>query len=221
MEGSPAYRLRSTKCFDSGADTPAPGVGSSRISGNQQLSELASMYMAMARCCISRLALPSAYVILLILAPVVVGGQLAKVPDSQLALSVNPSSVVIKVGDNATVTLTLTTNEILREACFGEQGFPDSGFVLAFIPQCVVTREGPSTAELVVEATPAAAPQNFTALILAGIGNQTASAPLTVTVVPAIPPWIPWMGILLFFLVIGAALFVKPRKAKGKGKKSD
>jgi hypothetical protein len=69
-----------------------------------------------------------------------------------------------------------------------------------------------------VEATPAAAPQNFTASIIATIGNQTVSTPLTITVIPAIAPWIPWLGILLFFLVIGLALFVKPRKRKGKGK---
>jgi hypothetical protein len=74
-------------------------------------------------------------------------------------------------------------------------------------------------ARLMVEATPAAAPQNFTALILASLGNETASTPLTVTVVPAIPAWIPWLGIVVFFLVIGAALFIKPRKSeKRKGK---
>jgi hypothetical protein len=65
---------------------------------------------------------------------------------------------------------------------------------------------------LLVEATPAAAPQNFTAAILATSGNQTVSAPLTITVIPAISPWIPWLGILLFFLVIGLALFVGPRR---------
>jgi hypothetical protein len=70
----------------------------------------------------------------------------------------------------------------------------------------------PLNAQLVVEATPAAAPQNFTAQILASVGNQTVSTPLTITVVPAIPAWIPWLGILVFFVVIGAALFVRPRK---------
>jgi hypothetical protein len=140
---------------------------------------------------------------------------------SQLNLSVNPSTVVIKVGDNATVGLTLTTDEVLRQVCFGEEGFPSSGFIVIFLPQCAVTQEGPTNTELIVEATPAAAPQNFTAQIEATIGNQSTSAPLTVTVVPAISPWIPWLGIFLFFLVIGAALFVRPRKpkVKGKGKK--
>jgi len=137
---------------------------------------------------------------------------------SQLNLSINPSAVVIKVGDNATVSLTLTTPLVARLVCFGEEGFPSSGFILTFLPQCTVTEEQPVNTELIVEATPAAAPQNFTALIQATIGNLTASAPLTVTVVPAIPPWIPWAGMLLFFVVIGAALFVKPRKSKSKGK---
>jgi hypothetical protein len=144
--------------------------------------------------------------------------------NSQLTLSDNPSAVVIKVGDNASVSLALTTSEMLREACFGEEGFPSSGFILTFLPQCLVTQTASSSAALIVEATPAAAPQNFTALIVATIGNQTASTPLTVTVVPAISPWIPWLGILLFFLVIGAALFIKPRKPKkqkSKGKMGD
>ena len=143
---------------------------------------------------------------------------------SQLSLSATPSAVVIKVGDNASVGLTLNSSETLREACFGEEGFPSSGFILIFLPQCLVTQTPSSSASLMVEATPAAAPQNFTALIVATIGNQSATTPLSVTVVPAIPAWIPWLGILLFFLVIGAALFIKPRKPKkpkSKGKMHD
>ena len=167
---------------------------------------------------ISRLGLSTVYVALLLLAPVLVGGRLVAASDSELNLSLNPSAVVIKVGDNASITLTFATDEVLRQACFGEEGFPSSGFILIYLPQCAITQSQPTNTELIVEATPAAAPQNFTALILASIGNQTASAPLTVTVVPAIPPWIPWLGILLFFLVIGAALFVRPRKPKRKGK---
>jgi hypothetical protein len=73
---------------------------------------------------------------------------------------------------------------------------------------------------LIVEATPAAAPQNFTAAILAISGNENASAPLTITVVPAISPWIPWLGILLFFLVIGLALFVGPHRSRRSKKKN-
>jgi len=158
------------------------------------------------------------YLVLLLLSPALGGCSSSSASGSQLNLSVSPSAVVIKVGENASVSLTLTTAEVLREVCFGEQGFPSSGFVLTFLPQCTITQMQPTTTQLIVEATPAAAPQNFTALIQASIGNQTAYAPLTVTVVPAIPAWIPWLGILTFFLVIGAALFVNPRKSKTKGK---
>jgi hypothetical protein len=128
---------------------------------------------------------------------------------------------VIKVGDKATINLTLTSEESSGQVCFGQQGFPDSGFTLTFLPQCTLITQRITRAQLIVEATPAAAPQNFTATILATVGNQTASTPLTITVIPAIPAWIPWLGILLFFLVIGLALVVKPRKIgkpKGKGK---
>jgi hypothetical protein len=139
----------------------------------------------------------------------------------QFTITVNPSAVVIKVGDKATVNLTVTGDGTTGLVCFGEQGFPSSGFTLTFVPQCAAMQQPMVDAQLVVEATPAAAPQNFTALIQASLSNQTASTPLTITVVPAIPAWIPWLGIALFFLVIGAALFVKPRKRKDKGKKGE
>lgn len=169
-----------------------------------------------------RVVLVSLYVVLLLYSSAPGAAYLRTVSSSKLSLSANPAAVVIKVGDNATVNLTATSGAALGQVCFSQQGFPDSGFELTFVPQCA-TMQSVVSAQLIVEATPAAAPQNFTALVLATLGNQTASTPLTVTVVPAIPPWIPWLGILLFFLVIGAALFIKPRKArkpklKGKGK---
>ena len=139
---------------------------------------------------------------------------------SQLTLSDNPSAAVIKVGDKATINLTLTSVGVLGLACFGEQGFPASGFTLTFLPQCTQIEQPETTAQLIVEATPAAAPQNFTASILASLSNITASTPLIITVIPAIPAWIPWLGIVLFFLVIVLALTVKPRKLrKEKGKR--
>jgi hypothetical protein len=138
---------------------------------------------------------------------------------SQLNLTTDPSSVVIKVGDEATINLTVTGGATYGTVCFSEQGFPSSGFTLTYLPTCAFLEDQKANAQLTVEATPAAAPQNFTALILASVANLTASAPLTVTVVPAIAAWIPWSGIVLFFLVIGAALFIGPRhKKKGKGK---
>jgi hypothetical protein len=171
---------------------------------------------------IFRITLLSVYMVLLLpYAPALGAPTLSRTSDQQLTLSANPSAAVIKVGDKATINLTLTSVSISGSACFEEQGFPDSGFTLTFLPQCAQLQSPTTSAQLIVEATPAAAPQNFTATILATIGNQTASTPLTVTVIPAIPAWIPWLGIFLFFLVIGVALTVKPRKlrkAKGKGK---
>jgi hypothetical protein len=149
-------------------------------------------------------------------------GYSQRVFGSQLNLSADPSAAVIKVGDKATINLTVTESPATSSTvCFSQQGFPSSGFTLTFLPQCAPAPLGVASAQLVVEATPAAAPQNFTAVIVAVLGNQTASTPLTITVVPAIPAWIPWLGILLFFLVIGAALFVRPRKPKSKGKRKN
>jgi len=169
-----------------------------------------------------RITLLSAYIVLLLpYAPAQGAPYHIGASDSNLTLSASPSAAVIKVGDKATINLTLTSVVISGSVCFGEQGFPDSGFMLTFLPQCALVHEAMANAQLVVEATPAAAPQNFTATILATLGNQTASTSLTITVIPAIPAWIPWLGILLFFIVIGLALTVKPRKLrkeKGKGK---
>jgi len=168
-----------------------------------------------------RFALLSVYVVLLFHYQPVANAPGFVRSNSQLTLSVNPSAVVIKVGENATVDLTFTSAASSGQVCFGQEGFPTSGFILTFLPQCTAVQQTMTRTKLNIEATPAAAPQNFTALILASLANQTASTPLTITVVPAIPAWIPWLGVLLFFLVIGVALFVKPRKsskAKGKGK---
>lgn len=169
-----------------------------------------------------RATLLSVYLVLLLpYAPALGATTLTRASDPGLTLSANPSAAVIKVGDNATINLTLTSMGISGSACFEEQGFPSSGFTLTFLPQCAQLRPPITITQLIVVATPAAAPQNFTATILATIGNQTVSTPLTITVIPAIPAWIPWLGILLFFLVIGLALTVKPRKlrrGKGKGK---
>lgn len=175
----------------------------------------------MATCALWRFALLSVYVVLLFHYPPVANAARFVRSDSRLSLSAIPSAVVIKVGGNATINLTLTSVASSGQVCFGQEGFPDSGFVLTFLPQCAAVQQLITRTKLNVEATPAAAPQNFTALILATLGNQTASTPLTITVVPAIPAWIPWLGVLLFFLVIGAALFIRPRKSakrKGKGK---
>ena len=132
-----------------------------------------------------------------------------------LSLTVDPSAVTIKVGDSASVNLTTISVGVSGPGvCFSEQGFPSSGFNLTFLPVCTPLTQQTTRTMLIVEATPAAAPQNFTAAILATSGNQIAMAPLTITVIPAISPWIPWAGILLFFLVIGLALYIGPRKSR-------
>lgn len=168
-----------------------------------------------------RLVIVSICIILLINCCLAVGPGSLRVSGSQLTLVANPSAAVIKVGDKAGINLTATGAVTGGTVCFGEQGFPSSGFTLTFLPQCASVQHGAAEGQLIVEVTPAAAPQNFTALIIATLGNQTASAPLTITVVPAIPAWIPWLGILVFLLVIGAALFVSPKRRKGKRKMSE
>jgi len=134
---------------------------------------------------------------------------------SNLSLSTDPSAVTIKVGDSANINLTTIGTYVPGlQVCFAEEGFPSSGFNLTFLPECASLQQSATKSMLIVEATPAAAPQNFTAAIVATSGNETASAPLTVTVIPAISPWIPWLGILLFFAVIGLALYVGSRRSK-------
>ena len=137
-------------------------------------------------------------------------------------MTVDPSAVTIKVGDRASVNLTTISSGVSGpQVCYSEQGFPSSGFNLTFLPVCTPLTQQTTRTLLIVEATPAAAPQNFTAAILAISGNETASASLTITVIPAISPWIPWAGILLFFLVIGLALFIGPRRSrKSRNEKS-
>lgn len=128
-------------------------------------------------------------------------------------LTVTPSSVVIKVGDSANVSLTLTALPSgFGRVCFGVEDFPTSGFVTAFDPPCVST-ESSNLALLTVEATPAAAPQNFTAYVVATHGNWTERVPINVTVEPAMPAWIPWSIILIFVLILLIPVIVK-RKPK-------
>jgi len=140
---------------------------------------------------------------------------------TNLSLTADPSAVTIKVGDSARVNLTVTSTGVSgSQLCFAEEGFPSSGFNLTFLPECISIQQSTTKTALIVEATPAAAPQNFTAAILATSGNETASTPLTITVIPAISPWIPWLGILLFFAVIGLALFLGSRRSKNSKTKT-
>jgi hypothetical protein len=140
-------------------------------------------------------------------------GQVSHAMSSTFNLMLDPASVVIKVGDKATVNLTVTNSGApVDKLCFGQEGFPDSGFVLTFLPQCSTLTVGSLGALLTVEATAAAAPQNFTAMILAITGNETGQAALNVAVVPGIPTWVPWLIIVTFILLLLVAALVQPAK---------
>jgi len=131
-----------------------------------------------------------------------------RIHQSGPTLTVTPSSVVIKVGDSANVSLALAPSPSGR-VCFDVEDFPTSGFITTFYPPCVSTES--SLAVLTVEATPAAAPQNFTAFVVATGGNWTARATINVTVEPAMPAWIPWSIILVFILILLIPVIVKRR----------
>ena len=136
---------------------------------------------------------------------------IVRIHESGPTLTVTPSSVVIKVGGSANVSLALVTSPSgFGRVCFGIEDFPTSGFVTAFDPPCVST-EISNLAVLTVEATPAAAPQSFTAYVVATGGNWTETVPINVTVEPAMPAWIPWSIILVFILILLIPVIVKGR----------
>jgi hypothetical protein len=128
-------------------------------------------------------------------------------------LTVNPPSVVIKVGDSTSVNLTLTNSPArLDKVCFGVEDFPTSGFVTTIVPSCATVQSSIAVAVLTVEATPAAAPQSFTAYVVATSGNWTGRVPISITVEPAMPAWIPWSIILVFVLILLIPLMIKKKR---------
>ena len=138
----------------------------------------------------------------------------ARVQQSGPTLTVTPPSIVIKVGDTANVSVQLTTSSSsFSNVCFGVEDFPTSGFVTVFNPPCV-SAQTKSPALLTVEATPAAAPQSFTAYVVATAGNWTERASINVTVEPAMPAWIPWSIILVFILILLIPMIVKRKQKK-------
>jgi hypothetical protein len=141
--------------------------------------------------------------------------------DAGLGLTIDPSSVVIEVGEKARINVTVTTPEALGtgQICFEVQGFPETGFRTSFLPECATPQLGGIRTVLTVEATPAAAPQNVTAFVIARSGSQVVQATLLVTVEPAIPPWVPWLGLLLFFSILGIAVAWTPRSARKSAKR--
>ena len=135
---------------------------------------------------------------------------------SRPVLSVRPSSVVIKVGDSARINLTLINSPVdSLKICFSVEGFPTSGFVTSTDPTCAGSQSSsPIVSVLRVEATPAAAPQSFTAFVIANGGDWTVKAPISITVEPAMPAWIPWSIILVFILILIIPLTIKTKKTK-------
>ena len=132
--------------------------------------------------------------------------------DVAFGITVTPSSVVVKVGEEVNVNVTITNPEkTAGQVCFSLVGFPESGFRTSFNPECAISQQAGIATVLTVEATPAAAPQSFTAFVMAKIGSQIAQTPLNVTVEPAMPAWIPWLGLILFFAILGIAVAWKPR----------
>jgi hypothetical protein len=145
--------------------------------------------------------------------PSTTGANVSRTQQSGPILTINPSSVVIKVGGSANVSLTLNNSSSgFGIVCFGVEDFPSSGFVTTFVPPCVNTQSS-NPAILTVEATPAAAPQSFTAYVVATSGNWTSRVPIDITVEPAMSAWIPWSIILVFILILLIPVIIK-RKSK-------
>jgi hypothetical protein len=71
---------------------------------------------------------------------------------------------------------------------------------------------------LSVEATPAAAPQNFSVFVVASSATWSERAQLGITVVPALPAWIPWAMILAFILVFISSVVVRKKRTKDSRK---
>jgi len=149
---------------------------------------------------------------------------LAQPLQATFGVAIDPSTLVVKVGDKAEINVTITNPEVVNgtQVCFSLDGFPSSGFVTSFNPACSNSQQGFRTV-LTVEVTPAAAPQTVTAYVIATSNSQTAQAVVTLTVEPAMAPWIPWLGLILFFAVLGIAIFWRPKlpgkKTKRAGKK--
>jgi len=137
------------------------------------------------------------------------------------SLTLEPSSVVIKVGDTATINAVLVNgqNTTFSKICFNIEGFPSTGFITSITPECTTLQPFENfTASLNVTATPAAAPQNVTALIVASGDTFAVQAFLLVTVVPAISAWIPWSMIIVFVAILSLSLFYGNKRKRRRKK---
>jgi uncharacterized membrane protein len=160
----------------------------------------------------------SALAVLLLLNPTASASS-AQPLQTTFGVTINPSTVTIKVGDKAQINVTITNPGLVKgtQVCFTLDGFPSSGFTTSFNPECSDSKHGFGTI-LTVEVTPAAAPQTVTAYVIASSSGQSAQAILNLSVEPAMAAWIPWLGLILFFAVLGVAIFWGPKLPEKKTK---
>jgi hypothetical protein len=139
--------------------------------------------------------------------------------DATFGVTLLPSSIALKVGEKANISVTITQPETVdgTQVCYTLDGFPSSGFITSFNPTCSGPSHGYSTI-LMVEATPAAAPQTVEGYVIASSVGQTAQAVLNLSVQPAMPAWIPWLGLILFFSLLGAAVLWRPKLTRSPRK---
>ena len=136
--------------------------------------------------------------------------------EAQPTLTIDPSSLVIKVGQNASARVTLLGSPtVYGMVCFSMEGLPASGFITSMDPECVSSEPSKAiNSTLIVEATPAAAPQSFSAFVVASSATWNERAQLGITVVPALPAWIPWTMIVAFILVLMSPILVGKKRTK-------
>jgi len=141
--------------------------------------------------------------------------------NSQATLTLSQSDLTIKVGDKAAVNVTLVVARVTQpsQVCFSVEGLP-GGFLATFEPQCPSFQASAAEAVLSVEVTPAAAPQEFTALVIGRFDGETAQANLHVTAVPGISPWIPWSLVLAFVAFFVVTLLWTPRRSKKRSSRN-
>ena len=166
--------------------------------------------------------LPLAFVVIILVASNLTRAEAnsAELRQAQPTLTIDPSSLVIKVGQNASVRITLLGSPTTYGmVCYSIEGLPTSGFIISIDPECVSSGSSEAiNSTLSVEATPAAAPQNFSVFVVASSVTWSERVQLGITVVPAIPAWIPWTMIAIFILVlISPTLLGRRRKSSRKG----
>jgi len=164
--------------------------------------------------------LPLALIVIALVASTRAEANPAELRQAQPTLTIDPSSLVIKVGQNASATITLSGSPTAYGmVCFSLEGLPTSGFITSLDPECVSSGSSEAiNSTLSVEATPAAAPQNFSVFVVASSATWSERAQLGITVVPALPAWIPWAMILAFILVFISSVLVRKKRTKNSSR---